>query len=77
MILMFPYLDWVSNVLPGGDECHANEENNEGGAVVELERKVVDRGRIRLPLGESESEFHDFMQEKGKGNPLLKKVSLT
>ena len=48
-ILMFSYLDWVSNVLPGGDESHANEENNEGGAVVELERKVVDRGRIRLP----------------------------
>ena len=46
---MIPYLDWISNVLPGGDECHANEENNEGGAVVELERKVVDRGRIRLP----------------------------
>ena len=72
---MFPYLDWVSNVLPGGNEGHANEENNEGGAVVELERKVVDRGRIRLPLGESESEFHDFMQERKRESTVEKGVT--
>ena len=42
-------LDWVSDVLPGGDEGHADEEDDEGGSVVKLERKVVNRSRIRLP----------------------------
>ena len=34
-------LDWVSDVLPGGDESHANEEDDEGCSVMQLERKVV------------------------------------
>ena len=42
-------LDWVSDVLPGGHESHADEEDDEGGSVVQLETKVVDRGRIGLP----------------------------
>ena len=42
-------LDWVSDVLPGGDKCHADEEDDEGGSVVQLESKVVDRSRIGLP----------------------------
>ena len=42
-------MDWVSNVLPGGDKGHADEEDDEGGSVVQLERKVVNRSWVRLP----------------------------
>ena len=42
-------LDWVSDVLSGGHESHADEEDDEGGSVVQFETKVVDRGRIGLP----------------------------
>ena len=55
-------LDWVSDVLPGGDKGHADEEDDEGGSVVQLERKVVNRSRIRLPE-KSESEFKGILQE--------------
>ena len=42
-------LDWVSDVLPGGDEGHADEEDDEGSSIVQLEPKVVNRSRIGLP----------------------------
>ena len=42
-------LDWVSDVLSGGHESHADEEDDEGGSVVQFETKVVNRGRIGLP----------------------------
>ena len=41
-------MDWISDVLPGGDEGHADEKDDEGCPVVQLERKVVDRSWIRL-----------------------------
>ena len=42
-------LNWISNVLPCGNKSHADEEDNEGGSVVQLERKVVNRSWVCLP----------------------------
>ena len=42
-------LNRISNVLPCRHKGHADEEDNEGGSVVQLERKVVDRSWVCLP----------------------------
>ena len=74
MMIKISDLDWVSDVLPGGHESHADEEDDEGGSVVQFETKVVNRGRIGLPgrqmnlrtsvfLKESESGFNGILKE--------------
>ena len=74
MMIKISDLDWVSDVLPGGDKSHADEEDDEGGSVVQFETKVVNRGRIGLPgrqmnlrtsvfLKESESGFNGILKE--------------
>ena len=51
-------LNRISNVLPCRHKGHANEEDNEGGSVVQLERKVVNRSWVCLPKkNNSEVEF--------------------
>ena len=42
-------LNRISNVLPCRNKSHADEEDNEGGSVVQLERKVVNRSWVCLP----------------------------
>ena len=51
-------LNRISNVLPCRNKSHADEEDNEGGSVVQLERKVVDRSWVCLPeRGDIEVDF--------------------
>ena len=42
-------LNRISNVLPCRHKGHADEEDHEGGSVVQLERKVVNRSWVCLP----------------------------
>ena len=57
-------LNRISNVLPCRHKSHADEEDNEGGSVVQLERKVVDRSWVCLPKrSDSDIDFF-FYAEK-------------
>ena len=49
VIITMTNLNRISNVLPCRNKGHADEEDNEGGSVVQLERKVVNRSWVCLP----------------------------
>ena len=49
VIMTMTNLNRISNVLPCRNKSHADEEDNEGGSVVQLERKVVNRSWVCLP----------------------------
>ena len=57
---LYDAINWVSNVLPGGDEQRCDNQDDEGRLVVEPEGVVVDAYRVELdqPLDGAEHVKH-------------------